>query len=238
VIGRLAARVGVAKAGAPASGPRDAAFVTTFALDEYLLECGPVTSAVLSVVDSAARVQDPIRIGRFALPADAFDPLEIGALELHRGTRGDACFAARIGADETPAVDADFGATAYGRPVRDGTIFRLRPAPGQDVIVDYQVKESTIVHPALLRAGDETDPMSINLQSAIGFLAAGDGTTGCVHAFTRDDPPHRFRAVDGTACQTVVELSHASITLRPASGGDTFPLRPHTQLVRLRSCRG
>jgi hypothetical protein len=202
-----------------ASGPDSSPFLETIAEAGDLIRCGPVTGKVYDAGGGSLTPADPVRIGDLALPASAFDAAELGTLELLRGNEQDACFAARASSGERPTVLADFGATTCGRPVAVGDYFELRVAIGQDVVTEFVAKRTTFVHPSLLLNGPQTDPMSVNLRSSIGVLAAADGATVCVHSYARDDPFHTYRMVDGAFCGTVEAINGSELVVRSSGEG-------------------
>ena len=203
-----------------ASGSPESAFLTMFEEDASLAHCGRMPSAVLRVEDGSVRPHDPIHMGDLALPASGFDELELGALELVRSIDGEACIGAEIDADGEPRIDADIAGTACGRASRDtdGT-YRLQPAAGQDVIVDFQVKVPAIVHPAILTNGSDDDPMSRNLRSVFVLMGSEDGIAACVHARVseRSSDTDTFQMVDGLLCVVVEEHTDERIVVRPGS---------------------
>lgn len=205
-----------------ASGPQSSPFLQTIAEAGDLIQCGRVTGSVYEVSGSSLRSVDPVHIGDVALPAGAFEPIELATLELLRGNEQEACFAAAARSGGQPSVYADFGATTCGRPVAVGDHFELRPAIGQDVITDFVAKRTTYVHPSILLNGSEADPMSVNLRSAIGVLAASEGATACVHSYTRDDPLHQYRMIDGRLCGVPEAINGAELLVRPGSGTARF----------------
>ena len=203
-----------------ASGSPESEFMAMVEDSAQLAHCGRVPPAVLHVEEGSVRPHDPIHIGDLALPASAFDELELGALELVRSIDGEACIGAEIGADGEPRIDAEFSATACGLPGRhpDGT-FRLQPAVGQDVTVDYQAKVPAIVHPAVVTSGSADDPMSLNLRAVFMLKASEDGVAVCVHARVseRENGRDTFRMVDGNQCVVVEEHTDERVVIRPAS---------------------
>jgi hypothetical protein len=197
-------------------------FMTTLVEDPTLIRCGEVQRPVFDVVDGQAKPHEPIEIGDMALPATAFSNLSLGAMELLRGVGGEACFSAQIGSDGLPAIRAQLTVNACGHAVADGDLFRLRPAAGQGVPVEAQVKDPAVVHPDILVGGPPEDRQSSNLRSIVSMMAAGAEATGCIHLnVTEDDSGlEAYRSVDTTQCSIVHEYNVDTIRLSPAAGGD------------------
>ena len=166
---------------------------------------------------------DPLKVGDLSLPVAAFSDFTLGALELMRGVGSEACFTAQLDAAGTPTVTAQIGVTACGRAVRDGAFFRLRPAAGQDVGVEAQVKDPVIVHPALLTSSVPDDPMSGNLRNVALLIAERADTSGCISANVQQDADgvNESASVSTTQCFVIYEQATDGITLGAAAGGDS-----------------
>lgn len=206
-----------------ASGPQAEPFMTTFVEDSDLLYCDRVTSDVLQLVDGSVEPHDPIMVGELALPAAAFDDLELGVLELARATRSNACFGAEIGPGGIPVMYTQTRINACGRVTGDGAAFRLRPAAGMNVAIEYQVKETAIVHPGLMA----TDG---NVGARVRLAALGDAVTLCVFAGVTETATGvgSDLFVDGTQCVVVEEHAANQLTIRAAEGGEAvqFAIAP------------
>jgi len=206
-----------------ASGPQADPFLTTFVEDSDLLYCDRVTSDVLQLVDGSVEPHDPIMVGELALPAAAFDDLELGVLELARATRSNACFGAEIGPGGIPVMYTQTRINACGRVTGDGAAFRLRPAAGMNVAIEYQVKETAIVHPGLMA----TDG---NVGARVRLAALGDAVTLCVFAGVTETATGvgSDLFVDGTQCVVVEEHAANQLTIRAAEGGEAvqFAIAP------------
>jgi hypothetical protein len=198
-------------------------FMTTLVEDPTLIRCGEIKRAVFDIVNGAPEPHDPLAIGDLSLPVAAFSNFTLGALELMRGVGTEACVTAQLNAAGTPIVSAQIGVTGCGRVVRDGAFFRLRPAAGQNVYVDAQVKDPVVVHPALLTSTVPNDPMSANLRNVALLIAERDDTTGCIHANVQEDADgvNESSSVDTTQCFIVYEHATDGITLGAAAGGDS-----------------
>lgn len=197
-------------------------FMTTLVEDPTLIRCGEVGRPVFDVVDGAVTPHDPLAIGDLALPAAAFSDESLAAIELLRGIGGEACFSAQVGQDGVPVVSAQLAVTACGHAVADGSFFRLRPAAGQNVQVEAQVKDPAIVHPTVLAGGPAEDRKSSNLHTIVTMMANPDAT-GCIHMNVTDDGSGvvAYRGIDMTQCSIVSEYNADNLRLRPAAGGAT-----------------
>jgi hypothetical protein len=206
-------------------------FVTTLVEDPVLIRCGEVERSVFDVVNGVPTPHDPIRIGDMALPAAAFSDLSLGAIELLRGVGGEACFSAQVGSDGVPAVSVQLAVNACGHAVADGNFFRLRPAAGQDVPVDAQVKDPAIVHPAVLVGGPPDDRKSSNLRTIVAMMASRDDATGCINLNVTEDADgaEAYQWVETTQCSIVHEYNEHNIRLSPAAGGDTAWIKLSSQ---------
>ena len=206
-------------------------FLTTLVEDPTLIRCGEVGRAVFDVVNGAPTPHDPIAIGELALPAAAFSDESLAAIELIRGVGGEACFSAQVGSDGVPVVSAQLSVNACGHAVADGSFFRLRPAAGQNVQVEAQVKDPAIVHPTVLAGGPSDNRKSSNLRTLVTMMANPDAT-GCVHMNVTEDAGgvDAYRGADITQCSIVSEYNADNLRLRPAAGGDTawIKLSSHT----------
>jgi hypothetical protein len=198
-------------------------FMTTLVEDPTLIRCGEIKRSVFDVVNGRLEPRDPLEVGDLSLPVAAFNDFTLGALELMRGVGSEACFTAQLDAAGTPTVTAQIGVTACGRAVRDGAFFRLRPAAGQDVSVDVQVKDPVIVHPALLTSTVPNDPMSENLRNVALLIAERTDTSGCISANLEQDADgvNDVASVTTTQCFIIYEHATDGITLGAAAGGDT-----------------
>ena len=197
-------------------------FLTTLVEDPILIRCGEVGSPVFDVVNGVPTPHDPIAIGELALPAAAFSDESLAAIELIRGVGGEACFSAQVGSDGVPAISTQLDANACGHAVADGSFFRLRPAAGQNVGVEAQVKDPAIVHPTVLAGGPPDNRKSSNLRTLVTMMANPDAT-GCVHLNVTEDAGgvEAYRGADMTQCSIVSEYNDINIKLRPAAGGET-----------------
>jgi hypothetical protein len=206
-------------------------FLTTLVEDPTLIRCGEVGRPVFDVVNGAPKPHDPIDIGELALPAAAFSDDSLAAIELIRGVGGEACFSAQVGSDGLPVVSAQLSVNACGHAVADGSFFRLRPAAGQNVQVEAQVKDPAIVHPTVLVGGPSDNRKSSNLRTLVTMMANADAT-GCVHMNVTEDADgvEAYRGVDVTQCSIVSEYNADNLRLRPAAGGETawIKLSSHT----------
>lgn len=198
-------------------------FVTTLVDDPTLIRCGEVGRSVFDVVNGVPTPHDPVAIGELALPAAAFSDLSLAAIELLRGVGGEACFSAQVGSNGVPAVSVQLSVSACGHAVLDGDFFRLRPAAGQNVQVEAQVKDPAIMHPALLVGGPPEDRKSSNLRSVVSMMANGADATGCIHLNVTEDGSgvEAYRTVETSQCSIVSEYNNDSIRLSPAAGGET-----------------
>ena len=197
-------------------------FMTTLVEDPTLIRCGEIKRSVFDVVNGTPEPHDPLSIGDLSLPVAAFSDFTLGALELMRGVGAEACVTAQLDAAGTPMVSAQIGVTACGRVVRDGAFFRLRPAAGQNVYVDAQVKDPVVIHPALLTSSVPNDPMSANLRNVALLIAEREDTTGCIHANVREDADgvDESASVDTSQCFIIYEHATDGITIGAAAGGD------------------
>jgi uncharacterized protein YgiM (DUF1202 family) len=206
-------------------------FLTTLVEDPTLIRCGEVGHAVFDIVNGAPTPHDPIAIGELALPAAAFSVESLAAIELIRGVGGEACFSAQVGSDGVPVVSAQLSVGACGHAVADGSFFRLRPAAGQNVPVEAQVKDPAIVHPTVLVGGPPDNRKSSNLRTLLTMMANPDAT-GCVHMNITEDAGgvEVSRGADVTQCSIVSEYNADNLRLRPAAGGETawIKLTSHT----------
>lgn len=197
-------------------------FMTTLVEDPTLIRCGDVKGPVFDVVNGVPTPHDPITIGDLALPAAAFSDLSLGAIELLRGVGGEACFSAQVGSDGEPMISVQLAVGACGHAVADGEFFRLRPAAGQDVPVENQVKDPLIVHPTVLVGGPPDDRKSSNLRSVVTMMANGADATGCVHLSVTEDAGgvEASRSVFASQCSIVSEYNPDSLRMTPAAGGE------------------
>jgi hypothetical protein len=207
-------------------------FLTTLVEDPTLIRCGEVGRPVFDVVSGAPTPHDPIAIGELALPAAAFSDESLAAIELIRGVGGEACFSAQVGSDGVPVVSAQLSVNACGHAVADGSFFRLRPAAGQNVPVEAQVKDPAIVHPTVLVGGPPDNRKSSNLRTLVTMMANPDAT-GCVHMNITEDAggvEAAYRGAEVTQCSIVSEYNADNLRLRPAAGGETawIKLSSHT----------
>ena len=206
-------------------------FLTTLVEDPILIRCGEVGSPVFDVVNGAPTPHDPIAIGELALPAAAFSDESLAAMELIRGVGGEACFSAQVGSNGVPAISTQLNANACGHSVADGSFFRLRPAAGQNVPVEAQVKDPLIVHPTVMAGGSSDNRKSSNLRTVMTMMANPEGA-GCVHMNVTEDAGgvEASRSADISQCSIVSEYNDLNIKLRPAAGGDVawIKLTSHT----------
>jgi len=209
-----------------AGGTEASPFMETLTDFDFSLQCGTVESAAWIEHDDEVEAADPIRIGSYALPAAAFDDFELGILHLLWGTGEEACFGTALDADREPTVYADIMAIACGHPERAGRgeAITLQPAPGQDVIVDYQVKRPTVVH-GVLSSLAEGSSAGQNLRGVLEVATLDDNAHRCVHARSTEGPGSvdRFQQVDGHQCLIVDEWSDV-IRLR-VPGADAPPVQ-------------
>jgi hypothetical protein len=198
-------------------------FVTTLVEDPTLIRCGDVGRPVFDVVNGALTPHDPVSIGEFALPAAAFSNEALGAIELLRGVGGEACFSAQIGSDGVPVISAQLNVGACGHAVADGSFFRLRPAAGQDVGVESQVKDPIIVHPAILVGGAPEDRQSSNLRAVMSMMAGTPDATGCISLNVTEDAGgvEAYRSAYANQCSLVSEYNADNLRLSPAAGGES-----------------
>ena len=204
------------------SGWVEEPFMTTVVADPTLIRCGELNRSVFDIVDGAPVPHDPVAIGDLALPAAAFTDIALGAMELLRGVGAEACFSAQVGADGTPIVTPQLSANACGRAVREGSFFRLRPATGQTVPPEYQVKDPVVLHPAVLTSMVPNDPLGANLQHAADLIAARSDATGCFHVTVQGESGNLFTstAIDTEQCFITYEYATEWITIGAAAGGD------------------
>lgn len=205
-----------------ASGSMAEPFLTTLVEDPILIRCGEVEREVFDIVSGVPTPDDPVAIGDFSLPAAAFSDFSLGAMELLRGVGNEACFSAQLGSDGTPAMTTQLSVSACGRAVRDDGFFQLRPAAGQTVPSEMQVKDPVVVHPALLASTLPGDPMAANLRNVVDLMAAAD-TTGCIHVSVQEgeDGVHQSISIDASGCFVAREHADDGITLVAAAGGDS-----------------
>lgn len=198
-------------------------FMTTLVEDTVLFRCGEIKRPVFDIVDGAPVPHDPLEIGDLALPAAAFSDFSLGTMELLRGVGQEACFSAEVDATGTPTISAQLNVSACGRVVRDGGFFRLRPAAGQVVHPDSQVRDPVVVHPAVLTSATANDPMAANLRNVALLIAERTDTTGCIYLGVQDEPGSVIRStsIDTTQCFLIYEQANDGITLGAAAGGDT-----------------
>ncbi|MEO7295377.1 MAG: hypothetical protein ABIZ57_04470, partial [Candidatus Limnocylindria bacterium] len=156
-------------------------------------------------------------------PAAAFSDLSLGAIELLRGVGDEACFSAQVGSDGVPAISAQLAVSACGHAVADGDLFRLRPAAGQAVAIEAQVKDPAIVHPTVLVGGPPDSRQSTNLRSVVTMMASGSDAIGCIHLNVTEDAGGvvAYRSADTLQCSIVHEYNSDNIRLTPAAGGET-----------------
>jgi hypothetical protein len=195
-------------------------FVTTLVADPTLIRCGEVEGAVFDVVDGAPVPHDPIALDGLALPAAAFSDLSLGAMELIRGVGGEACISAQLGSDGVPFVTSQLSVGACGHAVADGSVFRLRPAAGQDAPLQSQVKDPAIVHPAVLDGGPSSERQSSNLRGIMLIMASGPDASGCIHLNVTEDPGgvEAFRDLSTSTCAIVSEYNADNLRLTPIEG--------------------
>lgn len=198
-------------------------YMTTLVEDPTLIRCGEVQRAVFDIVNGAPVPHDPLAIGDLALPAAAFNDISLGVIELLRGVGQEACFTAQLDASGTPVVTAQLGVSACGRAVRDGAFFRMRPATGQNMPVDYQIKDPIVVHPSLLTSPVPNDPMAANPRNVMLLMAERDDTTGCVNVSVDEASDHLIYSTNLSTDQCFIVYEHAidGITVGAAAGGDT-----------------
>jgi hypothetical protein len=206
-----------------ASGWEADPFLTTLVDDSNLIRCGEIERSVFDIVNGAPVPHDPLTVGDLALPVAAFSDFSLGTMELLRGVGQEACFSAQVDAAGTPTISAQLNVSACGRTVRDGGFFRLRPAVGQNVHPDAQVKDPVVVHPTLLTSPLADDPMSANLRTVMHLIAERADTTGCLYANVQEDGDtvNHSASVDTAQCFLVYEHANDGITLGAAAGGDT-----------------
>lgn len=199
-------------------------FMTTLVEDPTLIRCGELERPVFDVVDGAVVAHDPLALGGLALPVAAFSDATLGAMELMRGVGGEACFSAQVDAAGAPMLHANITVSACGRAVSAGEFFRLRPAAGQSVVPESQVKDPVVVHPAVLAdiSTPADDPMSGAVRTVFSLIAAGPDATGCVwiNAVEGPDGAEVSHGADTTQCFVVHEQVADGITIRAAAGGD------------------
>jgi hypothetical protein len=198
-------------------------FLTTLVEDPTLIRCGEVDRPVFDVVNGVPTPHDPIAIGDLALPVAAFSDISLGAIELLRGVGGEACFSAQVGSHGMPQVSAQLSVAACGHAEPDGTFFRLRPAAGQNVAVESQVKDPAIVHPTVLAGGGPENRRSTNLRSIVTMMASRPDATGCIYVSVTEDASgvEANRTVETTQCSIVHEYNADNLRLSPAAGGET-----------------
>ena len=210
-------------------------FMTTLVEDPTLIRCGEVGAPVFDLVNGEPTPHDPISIGDLALPAAAFSNLSLGAIELLRGVGAEACFSAQLGSNGVPVVSAQLSVSACGHPARDGNLFRLRPAAGQNVPGEAQVKDPAIVHPAILVGTPPEDRRSSNLRSILTLASGGADATVCMNVSVMEGAGgvDSHQAVDTSQCTIVHEHTNGNIKLSLASGGDTVWIKLTEDLSQL-----
>lgn len=206
-----------------ASGWVEEPFMTTLVDDSILVQCGEVQRSVFDIVDGAPVPHDPLTIGDLALPVAAFSDFSLGTLELMRGVGKDACFTAELDANGTPTITVQLDVYTCGRAEREGSFFRLRPAAGQALPPEVQLKAPSVVHPAVLTSAVPNDPMAANLRNIALLIAERTDTTGCIYLSVQDGPGIDVRSamIDTTQCFLIYEQANDGITLGAAAGGDT-----------------
>lgn len=201
------------------SGPEASPFLQTVARGGDFLHCGAVTSAVFDGDDL-----DPIevlRIDDVALPGGAFDGGALGSLELVRAIGGEACVAAVLAPDGRPAVSADVNDYACGHPeVVNGRI-ELHPRAGMDVITEFQVKDTAVVHPDVLDPLEQGDAVTANLRTLLALAAQGDDSWGCInHSATAGGTGSGGVQLDFRLCAVVDVIAADRIVARSVSTTD------------------
>jgi hypothetical protein len=198
-------------------------YVTTLVEDPTLIRCGDVQRSVFDIVNGAPVPHDPLAIGDFALPVAAFSDISLAAMELMRGVGKEACFTAQLDASGAPVVTAQLDVNACGRAVRDGSFFRMRPASGQGVPTEYQVKDPLVVDPVVLASAVPNDPREGNARNVMLLIAERDDTTGCVFVGVNEaaDQLVHSSSVTTTQCFLVYEHGIDGITIGAAAGGNT-----------------
>jgi hypothetical protein len=201
------------------SGWVEEPFLTTLVDDPTLIRCDEVTGPVFDVVDGEPVPHDPISIGDLKLPAAAFSDLSLGAMELLRGVNGEACISAQVGADGVPAITSQLSVQACGHAVADGGFFRLRPASGQDVPLQSQVKDPAIVHASVLVGGPPEDRQSSNLRGIMLIMASPDAS-GCINMNVTEDAGgvEGYRDIGTSTCAIVSEYNADNLRLTPVEG--------------------
>ncbi len=199
-------------------------FLTTLVEDPTLIRCGEVGRAVFDIVNGVPTPHDPITIGDLALPAAAFSDESLGAMELLRGVGEEACFSAQVGSDGAPVVSSQLSVNACGHAAADGDFFRLRPAAGEGIYAESQVKDPAIVHPALLVGGPTEDRKSSNIRSVFRLVASNADAVACMFVNVIEDAggAEVDESVDTSLCSIVHEYTKGNIKLSSAAGGDTI----------------
>jgi hypothetical protein len=202
-------------------------FLSTLVEDPILIRCGEVRGPVFDIVNGTPVPHDPLAIGDLALPAAAFGERALAAIELLRGTGQEACITAQLNAAGVPAVTSQLNGNACGRAVRDGAFFRLRPATGQDVPPEVQVKDPLVVHPSALTSVMVDDPMSTNLRTIADLIAAGADATGCFNVSVQGeaDSVTESTSVSTDGCFIVSDQIDDVLTLARSDGGASTMLR-------------
>jgi hypothetical protein len=197
-------------------------WMRTLVDDPILIRCGEVERPVFDVVSGVLTPHDPLAIGDLALPVAAFSDISLGAIELLRGVGGEACFSAEIGSNGVPVISAQLSVSACGHAERNDDFFRLRPAAGQNVPVESQVKDPAIVHPTVLIGGPPDSRKSTNLRSIVMMMASTPDATGCIRlSVTEDDRGvEAYHNADTSQCSVVHEYNADNLRLSPAEGGD------------------
>jgi hypothetical protein len=208
-----------------ASGTVAEPFATMLTSDPDLVRCGTIESGVLTVAGSTITPKDPIRIGDLAVPASAFDDEQLGAFELLRATGEEACFSASMASDGAPRVRTQINYYACGRPDLDDDLIRLRPAPGMDAVVEYQVKDVAIIHPAVLDRAGPDDPMSANFRAVLRWMGLG-GAAGCLNHGVQGGPDDVIGGlqIDAKQCTVIESVTSDRVVLRPASSTESVTL--------------
>ena len=198
-------------------------YISTLVEDPTLIRCGKVGRPVFDIDNGRPVPHDPVAIGDFALPAAAFSDLSLAAMELLRGVDREACFTAQLDATGTPVVTTQLDVSACGRAVRDGSFFRMRPATGQNVPTEHQVKDPLVVHPSLLESPVPDDPMAANQRNVMLLIAEREDQTGCLFAGVNEsaDVVTRQTSINTSECFLIYEHGVDGMTIGPAAGGDS-----------------
>lgn len=207
-----------------ASGPASEPYLATLVESDDLVRCGVVDAKAITVVNGAIQALDPLHVGGMALPAAAFSPEELGALQLMHATGGEACFSASIDGDGALIVLANFNYYACGRAKEVGNLFELHPSTGMDVVVEYQVKDVAVIHPAILdRSGNPQ--AAANVRGILSWMVRSGGW-GCLSHGVNEGPDGSGGGVqlDARGCGNIEAHSGGQVVLRAASGGDAVTL--------------